>query len=83
MGLAEHKEGPKHWWTSAAGGDGHRWEKIGSVPFVDATLSPALPRALYIPFLSQHSNKWMEYVLLQRRDLPAQHRATATLKESP
>jgi len=68
IGLAEHREGPAAWWAEDPSSS---WRRIASLPFVDASLSPLLPRALYIPYLSRLRNRWMQYVLLQRTDPPA------------
>jgi alpha-1,2-mannosyltransferase len=42
------------------------WNIRSSLPFVDASSSPALTRALYIPYLSQKKNVWLEYILLEK-----------------
>lgn len=43
------------------------WKVRGSAPMVDTVASPALFRALYIPFLSVRRNTWMTYILLERK----------------
>lgn len=42
------------------------WEVVRSVPFLDARRSPALTRALWLPWLSARKNAWGQYVLLKR-----------------
>ena len=43
------------------------WQRLVSMPFVEAALSPPLTRALYIPVLSEQRNVVSSYQLLQRR----------------
>ena len=40
-----------------------------TVPFLDAPRSPAWSRALYVPFVSDTRNAYVEYALMQRREL--------------
>mmetsp|Transcript_13042 Transcript_13042/g.26069 ORF Transcript_13042/g.26069 Transcript_13042/m.26069 type:complete len:549 (+) Transcript_13042:210-1856(+) len=47
--------------------DQEKWKVRASVPMVDTAASPALFRALYIPFLSEKRNTWMTYILLERK----------------
>ena len=44
--------------------DRDAWSTVAEEPFVDASKSPALWRALYIPVLSAHRVHWTQQVLL-------------------
>eukprot|EP00873_Tetraselmis_striata_P005503 jgi/Tetstr1/425767/TSEL_001552.t1 len=63
VGLAEHREGPAASWREAASAG---WQALAELPFVETSQSPALFRALYVPYLSHQHNAWMTYVLLRR-----------------
>jgi alpha-1,2-mannosyltransferase len=43
-----------------------QWRVLFSAPFLDATHSPALPRAFYIPFYSAQRNTFAPYQVLKR-----------------
>ncbi len=45
------------------------WEVIAEEPFVEASKSPPLWRALYIPVLSTQHVHWTHYVLLSSKAL--------------
>ena len=49
--------------------DSVHWEVIAKEPFVEASNSPPLWRALYIPVLSAHHVHWTQYVLLSSKTL--------------
>ena len=52
--------------------DAETWHRLAELPFVDASRSPALTRALYIPFVSASRNAMGSYQLLQRRQVAPQ-----------
>jgi hypothetical protein len=48
---------------------GAQWETIAESPFLDASRSPALWRAFYVPILSQRSNAYTSMTLKVRTDV--------------
>jgi alpha-1,2-mannosyltransferase len=46
--------------------DTEHWKTIAQEPFLDASKSPTLTRAFYIPMLSENQNTYAAYVALQR-----------------
>ena len=65
MILNGRRIGPEHVWRFLTGSD--EWKLLASEPFVDASHSPALTRALYIPYISQQRNSVAQYQLFQRQ----------------
>lgn len=57
----------ENWIDREVLGSPENWETVVEENFLDASKSPALTRAFYIPKLSAEKNTWMKYVLLKRR----------------
>lgn len=47
-------------------GTNGQWETIVNTPFLDASMSPSLYRALYIPWISQLKNHFSDYKMYRR-----------------
>lgn len=58
----------------ATSGGTSKWHTLARHSFVDASRSPRLYRALYIPWLSSQKVKYVDYVLLER--LPTEENVT-------
>lgn len=43
------------------------WRVVAREPFLDASQSPALSRALFIPWWSPRRNTYADYVVVERR----------------